>query len=433
MVDVCLWLAAAGLGITVGLGMAAERWSEIAAPGGGLLAFGRMTGLVGTYLMLVVILIASRIPVVERTLGQDRLTRWHRALAPWSLILIVAHVLLVTAGYARGVHAGFVGQLGQLVTAFPGMLAATVGFVLLVIAGISSTPWIRRRLRYETWWAIHLYIYLGLALSFSHQLAIGAAFLDRPLARAWWTAVWFGTAGTVVSYRFVLPIWRTALHRLRVVAVVPAAPGVVSIVLKGCWLERLPLSGGQFIQWRFLQRGLWWQAHPYSVSALAHPPYLRLTVKAAGDHSAALASIAPGTWVAIEGPYGAFTSDARHGDRVALIGAAVGITPLRALLEDLPPHVDAVMVVRGRRREDVILRDELYGLIRSRRSGRLHELIGSREQAPLTELELGRLIPDLAQRDVYICGPNPFTLAMREISSTLGVPEERIHHETFAF
>jgi ferredoxin-NADP reductase len=206
----------------------------------------------------------------------------------------------------------------------------------------------------------------------------------------------------------------------------------VSVVLEGRRLERLPLSGGQFFQWRFLKRGMWWQAHPYSVSAVAHPPYLRFTVKDLGDHSGALAHIRPGTRVAIEGPYGAFTADQRRGERVALIGAGVGITPLRALLEDLPPHVDAVMVARTHSPEGLVLRDELVRLLDAH-NGELHELVGPRQKYPFTDLTLDRLIPDLSERDLYICGPAGFTASVSHAARTLGVNEERIHHETFAF
>ncbi|MFZ1993601.1 MAG: ferredoxin reductase family protein [Solirubrobacteraceae bacterium] len=431
-VDVLAGLTGLGLGITVALGVSAESWSDLRAPGGWLTASGRLSGLVGTYAMLIVVLLAGRVPVVERTLGQDRLTRWHRKLAPWSLVLIAAHGVLITAGYAQSARTGMLHQFGLLLTTYPGILAATVAFLLLMAAGLTSARIARRRMRYETWWAVHLYTYLALALSFSHQLATGASFVGHPVTRIVWTVLWLGTAGTVLVYRVVLPLWRSAFHSLRVVEVRPEAPGVVSVLLKGRRLHRLPLSGGQFFQWRFLKRGMWWQAHPYSVSAVPDPPYLRFTVKNLGDHSGALASIEPGTRVAIEGPYGAFTADARDTDQVALIGAGVGITPLRALLEDLPADVDATMIVRAHAAEDVIHRDELDALM-TQRGGELHEVLGSRGQVPFIELTLDRLIPDLHQRDVFICGPTGFTASVREAARHLGVSDERIHHETFAF
>ena len=103
-------------------------------------------------------------------------------------------------------------------------------------------------MRHETWWAVHLYVYLGLALSFSHQLSTGAAFVAHPLARAWWISVWLATAGMVIVYRIGLPIWRSLYHRLRVVAVQPESPGVVSLLVEGHHLDRLPVAGGQFLR-----------------------------------------------------------------------------------------------------------------------------------------------------------------------------------------
>jgi predicted ferric reductase len=425
-------LAGLGLGVTVALGVGAESWSSLNAAGGWLTAGGRMAGLVGAYMMLIVVLLAGRIPVVERTLGQDRLTRWHRRLAPWSLVVIAAHGALILAGYAQQARTGLLHQFGVLISTYPGILTATSAFVLLMVAGFTSARIARRHMRYETWWAVHLYTYLALSLSFSHQLATGASFVGHPITRIFWTALWLATAGTVVVYRVILPLWRTLFHQLRVVAVEPVAPGVVSVICRGRGLNRMRLAGGQFFQWRFLKRGLWWQAHPYSVSAMPLGPYLRFTVKDLGDHSGSLANLEPGTRVGIEGPYGAFTDGARKSDKVALIGAGVGITPLRALLEDLPTHVDTVMIARARHADELIFGDELEMLMQQR-GGQLHQLIGQRGKAPLTDLTLLRLIPDLDQRDVYICGPTGFTASVQEAARALGVPPERIHHETFAF
>jgi predicted ferric reductase len=425
-------LAGLGLGVTVALGVGAESWSSLNAAGGWLTAGGRMAGLVGANMMLIVVLLAGRIPVVERTLGQDRLTRWHRRLAPWSLVVIAAHGALILAGYAQQARTGLLHQFGVLISTYPGILTATSAFVLLMVAGFTSARIARRHMRYETWWAVHLYTYLALALSFSHQLATGASFVGHPITRIFWTALWLATAGTVVVYRVILPLWRTLFHQLRVVAVEPVAPGVVSVICRGRGLNRMRLAGGQFFQWRFLKRGLWWQAHPYSVSAMPLGPYLRFTVKDLGDHSGSLANLEPGTRVGIEGPYGAFTDGARKSDKVALIGAGVGITPLRALLEDLPTHVDTVMIARARHADELIFGDELEMLMQQR-GGQLHQLIGQRGKAPLTDLTLLRLIPDLDQRDVYICGPTGFTASVQEAARALGVPPERIHHETFAF
>ena len=159
---------------------------------------------------------------------------------------------------------------------------------------------------------------------------------------------------------------------------------------------------------------------------------MRITVKAAGEHSESLARLEPGTRVAIEGPYGIFTHHARHTDRVLLVAAGVGATPVRAMLDDLPRHVDVVAILRGSSRDDLVLRDEIARAV-DERGGRLHELVGARTQARLDPQGLGRLVPDVAERDLYVCGPHGFTQEIIGAARDLGVPDAHIHHEDFAF
>lgn len=431
VVDGCAALAGLGFGITLGTVIIGENRASLAAPGGLLTAAGQLTGFTGAYLMLIMVVLVARLPWLEVSAGQDRLVSWHRQVAPWAFGLIAAHVVLITLGYAQAAKVGVLRQLRVFVTSYPDLLAAIAGFGLLVMAAVTSVRFVRRRLRYETWWVVHLYIYLGLALAFAHQIITGVPFIGHPLTRAVWIAVWVSTAGVVLVFRVALPIWRSLRHQLRVVEVREEALGVVSVICQGR-LDRLAVSGGQFFLWRFLTRDLWWQAHPYSLSALPRPPYIRVTIKGLGDQSRAARRLRPGTRVAIEGPYGAFTRHARTFDRVVLIGAGVGITPLRALLEDLPAGTDVVVIVRASTVDDLVHRDEVAALV-GRRGGRLIEIVGSRRRVRFDARVLWRLVPDLAVRDVYVCGPDGFADDVVGAALRLGVAEEQIHQEAFGF
>jgi predicted ferric reductase len=431
LVKAALVVVGTGLGATAGLGITAETASQLAAPGGWATFAGSLTGLVGTYLALVMVLLVSRIPFVERVLGQDGLLRWHRRLAPWPISLLIAHAILITVGYARAARSGLGHQVGTLITSYPDVLAATVALGLMCLAGAISIRAVRRRLRRETWWLVHLYLYLALAISFAHVIVLGPSFVGHPATQAVWSAAWVATAGLVLCYRFGLPIVRSLRHRLRVVEVRSEGPGVTSVIVEGRHLDKLAVSGGQFFCWRFLTSDMWWQAHPYSLSALPRPPHLRLTVKGVGDHSAALAGLRPGTPVAVEGPYGAFTRHAQRRPKALLIAAGIGVTALRSLLEDLPRGSAPVVILRATREADLVLRREVSELVKHRR-GQLHEMIGRREQARLDERSLIRLVPDLNQRDVFVCGPEGFVAELVTVARNLGVPDESLHHEAFA-
>lgn len=429
--DRILLVLGIGFGITVAMALSEVGRATLALPGGKFTAVGRVSGLAGTYLLLVMVVLVSRFAPLERAIGQDRLVRWHRRLAPWPLSLIVIHVVAITLGYAEAAKAGALRELWLLVSGVPNMLAAAVAFALFVLAAVTSWRVARRRLDYETWWSVHLYFYLGLALSFAHQVTTGAIFISHPLSRWWWTILWVAAAGIVVVYRVLVPLWRTLYHRFRVVAVYGEGPGVVSVVVEGRHVEKLPVEGGQFLQWRFLRRGLWWQAHPYSLSAMPRPPRLRITVKALGDHSARLARIRPGTFVAIQGPYGTFTKHARSCDRVALVGAGVGVTPLRALVEDLPDRVHVVALLHASNPHEAVLAEEMKQFL-EHRGGRFHALVGPRSAVRLDGAALARLVPDIAGRDLYVCGPHTFTRQVVRSARALGVDRGRIHTEAFA-
>jgi predicted ferric reductase len=425
-------VASLGLGLTLALFVINESTGTLASPGGWYIAAGRLTGFVGSYLMLLMVFLIARIPWLERAAGQDQLIRWHRRIGGWPILLIALHIVFVTVGYSTIRHIGPVRQLGTFIVHYPDILASLVGFLLLVIVGVSSYWRVRQRQRYENWWVLHLYTYLALALAFTHQVVTGVAFLNHPLSKYFWIAVWSLGAFTILAFRITLPIFRNARYRLKLVSVHQEAPGVFSLLCSGRRLSHLAVSGGQFFQWRFLTRGLWWQAHPYSLSALPSPPYLRVTVKDAGDHSRSIARLTPGTRIFIEGPYGKFTHHACATDSVVLIGAGVGVTPLRTLLEDLPAKIEVSVIVRSSTEEDLVHRNEIADLV-AQRGGVVHELVGSRHQVALDPVTLRRLVPSIATSDVYICGPAAFTDHVAHAVTKIGVPPERIHTEAFAF
>lgn len=429
LLDVFLAVVGLGFGATVGSGLIVQQWSQLKTLSGFTMFLGNMTGLIGTYLALVMVLLVSRLPQIERILGQDGLLRWHRRLSPWPISLIVAHAVLLTYAYSRTTRTGFLRQLGVFWSSYSGMLVAILGFAVFVLVATASIYSVRRHLRRETWWALHLGMYLAFALAFVHQITLGPSFVDHPLTEVVWCAAWAATAGLVLTYRFGLPLFRTAYHGLRVHEIRQEADGVVSVICRGRHLERLRVSGGQFMEWRFLTPRLWWQAHPYSLSSRPRPPYLRLTAKAVGDHSAALARLRPGTRVAVEGPYGAFTVHSRRHRRAAFLVGGIGVTAARSLLEDIDPASEPIVLWRVSSPGDAALREEVEEYL-AQLGGTLTVSAGPRSEVAMGELIAS--VPDVKQRDVYVSGPEGFVLSAVEALRHLGVGSDSIHYEVYA-
>src|SRR4051794_35868351 len=269
---------------------------------------GRVTGLLAGYGVVVLVALMARIPPLERGIGADKLARWHAMGGRYTVSLVVAHGLLVTWGYAVTAHTDVASQTKTLLLSYPDVLMATVGGLLLVGVGLVSMRAARRRMRYETWYYLHFYTYLAVALAFSHQFATGADFMRNTAARVLWGGMYAGVAAAILWYRFAVPIRQALRQQLRVEAVTQTAPDVVSVVVGGPHVHELAAQPGQFFRWRFLARGLWWSSNPYSLSAAPMPDRLRITVKTLGDHSAKLGRLRTGTRVVTEGPYGALTA-----------------------------------------------------------------------------------------------------------------------------
>jgi ferredoxin-NADP reductase len=142
--------------------------------------------------------------------------------------------------------------------------------------------------------------------------------------------------------------------------------------------------------------------------------------------------------VFVEGPYGILTGARRTRQRVLLIAGGIGITPMRALLEALPARPgDLTLLYRVRHEHDVVFREELEALARIR-GAEIRYLPGHRQPAagtldPLGPSGLRALVPDVSDRDVFVCGPVAMMQHVESSLRRLGLPSRQIHAERFAY
>ena len=423
-----LW---AGSGAVVALWWYDTR--SVVGLAGWLTDAGRIAGLLCGYSCAVLVALMARVPLLERRIGSDRVARWHAMAGRYTVSLLVAHVTLILFGYAAQDGAGIVHETLSVVLDYPDMLKATTGTLILFAVGITSARAARRRISHEFWYYLHLLTYVAVFLAFFHQLALGSDFVGDFAAQAAWYVLYVGTAALVVWFRLLAPVRLNLRHKLRVESVHREAPGVFSVVVRGERLDELGAEAGQFFRWRFLSDGMRWTSTPYSLSAPPRPDRMRITVKALGDHSAAVGLLRPGTRVWAEGPYGALTAERRTASKVLLIAGGVGITPLRALFESLPGGPGEVtLLYRARTTEDLALGAELEAIAQWRGARVLYAVNGADGTRPrFTAESLRAAVPDLAGHDVYLCGPPAMARDLYGALRAAGVSDRRIHHESF--
>ncbi|MFD4550885.1 ferric reductase-like transmembrane domain-containing protein [Streptomyces sp. NPDC058466] len=391
---------------------------------------GRIAGLLCGYSCAVLVALMARVPLLERRIGSDRVARWHAMAGRYTVCLLVAHVTLILFGYAAQDGSGIVHETMSVVFDYPDMLKASIGTLILFAVGITSARAARRRISHEFWYYVHLLTYVAVFLTFFHQLSLGADFVGNSVAQAAWYLLYLGTAALVVWFRLLVPARLNRRHQLRVESVYRESPGVFSIVVRGQRLDELNAQAGQFFRWRFLAQGMRWTSTPYSLSAPPRPDQMRITVKALGDHSASVGMLRPGTRVWAEGPYGSLTAERRTSSKSLLIAGGVGITPLRALFETLPG--DVTLLYRARTAEDLALGAELESIAKWRGARVLYAVNGADGARPRFDAEtLRRAVPGLAAHDVYLCGPPAMARDLYGALRAAGVPDRRIHHESF--
>ncbi|SDO76440.1 Predicted ferric reductase [Microbacterium testaceum StLB037] len=425
--------------VAVMLFLTSGRPAQIADLASAVTAAGIVTGLVGSDLLLLMLVLAARIPWVDRTFGQDAAIRLHRRLGKPAVYLILGHGALIIVGYS--LRDGL-SLWHQTLSLFSGadMLLAWLGTGLLLVVVVTSLVVVRRRLAHEVWHAVHLVSYAAVLVAVPHQLSAGQVLAGSTVQTFYWICLYVLAFGSIAWFRFAAPLLATDEHQLRVTAVEPLSPGVFSIHLSGRDLSRLGVRGGQYAIWRFWSRRTWWHAHPISFSAVPIDTEARLTVRALGAGTKRLARLKAGTKVSFAGPYGIFTDAARTAPRLAVVAAGIGITPARALLEDTDlARGEATVVLRATDRSQVFLWDETERLV-EQSGGAVVEMIGRRPSGQSSWMSadavtrgasIVAVLPDLLDSDLFVCGPGDWADLVVGEARAAGLPERRIHVEKF--
>lgn len=405
--------------------------------GGLSLAFGRLFGLLAAYFALTQFLLMGRILWIERAFGLDHLASYHRLNGYMAIYSILIHAQLVVLGYALSSKTNFFSQYADVIKNYSYVAWALVASILFLMVVASSIYIVRRKLKFETWYYVHLIVYAAIILAFFHQLAVGGSFLELEWARDYWYVLYAFVGFNVLFWRFTWPTINLLRYGFKVSQVESETATTTSIYIAGRNLDKLGAKAGQYVLVRFLGKGFIFQEHPFSLSALPTEDTLRLTVKKVGDYTSVIPNLKVGTRVLISGPFGRFTSDIARTDKRLFIAGGVGITPIRTLLEEaLDNGKGCILLYANRSQDDVIFMSEIATL--KQRGLKLVPVFSSPspgfdgETGYVDAARLERLVPDFAERDVYICGPQPMMDSIITDLRATSLPADQLHFERFA-
>lgn len=404
-------------------------------------ALSRITSLIGTALLLIMLLLTARIPWIDEQFGQDVATHTHKRLGKPAFYLILAHFLASLVSYAMTDGRNVLLELWYMITTFEDFLTALISTILLVAVVVTSFKFVRKRLKYESWYLTHLLSYLMVGFAIPHVFNMGTDLVSNAINNAIWMFAYVFVGFNILFFRFLWPVWHSVLGNLRVEKVVRESSDSVSIYIRGRKLSRFGAQAGQFFQIRFLTPELWNQSHPFSISAAPDDNYIRFTIGSRGDGSDLMQKIRKGTRVILAGPYGVFTESVRTKKDVVLIAAGIGIPPVRALAQSMTANRgDVSILYRTRDESDSPLLREIEDLAFAR-GHNLEVVSGSRPSNGnwLTSSNIGdegqllQMFPRIQDSDIYVCGPGGFTEQVKKSLKKLGIKKTQIHSEEYAW
>jgi predicted ferric reductase len=403
------------------------------------LAWGRLSGLLAAFGILMLLLLISRATWLEGVFGMDRLARAHHIVGFALILLLVIHPILLTLGHSAQAGIGYLAQTRDFVKNWEDVFGAMLGMDLIIIAMGLSVFVVLKKIRYETWYYSHLFLYVAIALAFGHQIAVGSDFTENRYFRIYWFVLYAFVAGVLVYSRFLTPLKYYFRHRFTVTRLVAETNEVTSVCIEGINLDQFPARAGQFMIVRFLAKGFWFEAHPFSISCLPDGKQLRLTIKQLGDFTRKIPGLRSGTPILIDGPHGIFTAAQSHSKKILMIAGGIGITPIRSVAEELISASRNVILIYGNRdTHSLVFKAELDALT-AKSDGRLKVIpvmsddpAWPGEKGRVDRERISRLVPDLSERDVFLCGPPVMMKSARKSLAELNIPSSRIHDERFA-
>jgi predicted ferric reductase len=390
-----------------------------------LYAAGRVLALTGFVFIFLQYALSSKIRWIERDIGLDQLFGIHRTSGVVGLVLVAIHpIFLFLPDFLRG----------DLPTMPPLKILGAVTLLILGTAAGAALLYRRLHLTYETWKAIHRVAYAVLPLGFAHALLLGSDISRAPLR-----ALWLLFAGLYLAI-VISKVWKWASvrrHPFRVAQVLQETYDTWSLHFQGPHVDYKP---GQFLIVQLVRDGKVSEPHPFTISSSPTDEHLSITVKSLGDFTSTVSATKTTDTAFIDAPYGAFSFLNHDAPDLLFVAGGIGITPFMSMLRyirDTGLRRNIVLICGNKREQDIPFRAELDSLQAEIRSLKVVHVMSSQDDWPgargyVDRAKLSGYVTNLANAEVFLCGPPAMMASVIKALTGLGVPKSRIHYERFA-
>lgn len=409
-----------------------------------LLVISGVLGISAYILFSFQFLLASRIKIIDRQFGLDKVYRFHMVIAIVALIFAYLHKILKEMYYAESLKT----QLGDF--AFIIFIAISVFNILMMVNKlffkITFIDNFRKflnqilKIKYQYKVLIHNFTLIGLIFLLIHILL--AYSVNSNIVLKSILILYFAVPIGLYFNHKIIKGYVNKSKKYVVSEVINESENIVTLKFKPKNGEVFPYLPGQFLYLTIKNDQIPSDEHPFTISSSPiSKDYISVTVKQLGDFTNKLNLAKVGDAAHIDGPFGKFTYlKESNSKKICFIAGGIGITPFLGMLRymnDMDKNREVVLLWGVRDSSEIICKDELE---------KFESTLGNFKFVPVFSNdnnnagEKGFITTDIIKKyvdstptfDFYICGPPIMLESQLKNLNSLGISKNSIYFESFS-
>jgi len=387
----------------------------------------RFLAVVGFVIIFIQYVLSSKIKLIEKGVGLDKLFRVHRIFGVIGLIFILIHPsLLFISDILQGMKPNLF---------IPLKIVGMFALILLFIPVIAAILYGRIKMKYEVWKNIHRAIYIMFPIAFFHSIRFGSDLIrSLPLKIFWWIIMALFIA--ILIYKVVMRI-RIRRNPFKVSKLLQETHDIWSLFFEGKHKNYKP---GQFLTVSLVREGKVSESHPFTISSSPTSDKLSISVKSVGDFTSTIKDTKISDSAYIDEPYGMLSFlnyDARN---LVFIAGGIGITPFMSMLRyiyDKKLERNIILIWGNKTSGDIVFKQELEKIESEMPSLKIIHIMSKQddwqgEKGFVDAEKIRKYVSDLVSSQFFVCGPPVMMNIVIKALKGLGIPKRRIHYERFA-
>lgn len=393
-----------------------------------LIKIGLGVALVGFSIIAIQVMLGSRIRILDRAFGLDKVIRFHRKMGIIAAILLLSHPVLIAMGH--GSLSLFTSHTSWRVNLGKGAL------IFIVLGVLLALSFAKFRMDYNVWRWFHKTMIAAVILAFAHGLVIGDAF-EIGWIKVWWWVLLVIACGAFLRQNICVRFFGRRAFIVK--SVKQETHDTFTFEFEPAKDDVFDYKPGQFMFLKLQRQSRIGEEHPFTISSSPTTQgHITATIKKSGNYTNSIDRTKAGDSALVQAPFGRFSYRFDNPSSFLFIAGGVGITPIRSMiaaLRDAADYRDVILLYGNKTEQDIIFRDEFEKLQANfkvvhvlSRAGKNWDGLTGYISAEIIKQEAGNI---LDKANVYVCGPAAMMQSVIVALGTLGVDNTRIRYERF--